>query len=107
MEFNIPKGYASIDDYNVNETEDGTTQVSNFYTNKNNDVIMISSLYGDDVDLNLDMYKLGSDYKKETINNHKGWEFQDNGYEFFVYIDNNNVIVLQAPDEDMFEDIIG
>lgn len=46
VEFNIPKGYASIDDYNVNETEDGTTQVSNFYTNKNNDVIMISSLYG-------------------------------------------------------------
>lgn len=97
-DFTIPKGYGAVEKLNANETDDdGVTQVFRFFADENENVIMVSVLSGN-VSLDLDDYSsLGGNPQNITIAGHDGTLFERNGYWFFVYVDGEGVIILQAP----------
>jgi len=104
--FTIPEGFGQIEGYDINSTEDGVTTHSMFFSDENGEVIMLSTVTGDDISLNLDDYNIYKNTTKESIKGHEGLKFEDEGYKFFNYIDGDAVIILQAPEYDYFESII-
>ena len=104
--FTIPAGFGPIDKLELNTTENDITTHCKLFANEKGEVIMFSTINGGDASLDLETYKPDSDTDKETINGHEGWEFDDEKYNYFTYIDGDTVILLQAPDDDYFEEMI-
>ena len=46
------------------------------------------------------------EYENATVNDHDGIKWQDDGEEFFLYIQGNDVVLVEAPDESFIEDIV-
>lgn len=105
--FTIPEGYGPIEKVSGKETQNGVTQDIRFFANEEGDVIMACVMSGDDLNLELDTYDyLGDNPQKMTINGHDGTLLEKGDYYFFVYIDGDCVILVQAKDKNLFEDII-
>ena len=64
--FNIPKGFGSLKDYDINTTLNNVTTYCTFYVNDDGDVLMLSTISGDNVDLDLDSYDTHNDSEKKT-----------------------------------------
>lgn len=49
FDFTIPEGFTPYEDANLNETEDGITTICEFFINEDGEVLMLSVIYGDDL----------------------------------------------------------
>lgn len=104
FEFMIPEGFGAYEDGDVNVTEDGFNQTTRFFANDDGEVLMATVYSGDDVNQDLETYKNVADNpKKMKINNEDGYHMEKDGYQFFIYLKDGCVILMQAPDDSYFE----
>ena len=106
FDFTIPKGYGPIEKLSSSESDNGVTQSYKFFADNDGNVIMICVISGK-INLELDAYDtIGNNPQKMTIKNHDGTLLEKDNYYFFVYIEGDSVILIQANDKNLFEDII-
>lgn len=109
VDFNIPKGFGELENMSVNEKDaNGTVKLASFFVNENNDFVMVSVVTSsEDIAGNLTNY-VPEDVECEnaTVKEHEGIKWQDDGEEFFLYIQGNDVVLVEAPDESFIEDIV-
>lgn len=105
--FTIPEGFGPIEALSFNESDDGLDQSLKFFVNDKEQVIMTSLVHYEGINTNLDDYAPDdNDWEKVTIKNHEGIKWRDDGYSFFTYLDGDNAIVIEAPDDSYLEGII-
>lgn len=109
VNFNIPAGFGELKNLSVNEKdENGVVKLGSFFTNPDNDLLMVSVVTANQEingDLTNYLPENVSAYNR-TIDGHDGIRWQDSGEEFFLYVQGNDVVIIEAPSESYFEDMI-
>ncbi|MBQ9026143.1 MAG: hypothetical protein IJ104_07200 [Methanobrevibacter sp.] len=108
--FLIPAGYG--EDMTVHEDnveDDGIISSDRTYFNENADLVGVTVMYAKNGgDLNLEIFKEPNSIEK-TIDGKKGYldkSEEVEGLYFFTYVENNKAIMLSAPDEATFSQMI-
>ena len=105
--FTVPKGFGLIENESVNNVDGNFTESQRFFVNKDNEVIMISTMTILRHDLILSDYTpCDVNMSKCSIKGHEGIEWPMDNQSYFIYFDANYMIALGAPDSSYFEDII-
>jgi hypothetical protein len=105
--FTIPEGFGLIEQLAVDTKENNESETVNFFTNDKDEVIMVSITSSDYVNDTVYTYISNSTpYENVTINGHDGAKWNDKSLAFFSYVEDNDIIVLQAPDETYFEKMV-
>ncbi len=104
--FTIPKGYGEIDQLDVNLKVKNDSQLVKLFTNGNGDVLVVS-ITADEI-LNDASAYIPDDipYENATVNGQEGLKWNQEGNSYFVYLENNDAIVLQSQKDFNFEDMI-
>lgn len=106
--FTIPEGYGIIEALSVDVSQSNNSENVKFFTNADHEVIMISITSSDDINDTIHNYMSDEkiSYENTTIKGHDGVKWSDESYAFFTYRVDNDIVVLQAPQESYFEGMI-
>lgn len=105
--FTVPAGFGEIKPLSVNTSSGFESENVMFFTNAFNEIIVISITSSDGINDTIYTYiPVEVSYENTTINGHNGVKWTDEAYAFFSYRINNDLIVLQAPNESYFEVMI-
>lgn len=105
--FTIPEGFGQIDSMAINMTEGNSSGIVKFFKNADDEILMVSLTSGDDLNASIQNYiPENVSYENFTIEGHDGVKWTDMPFSFFSYIDGNTVVVLQAPKDSYFEEMI-
>lgn len=105
--FTIPQGFGEIKQLAVDVSSKNDTENVKFFTNQNNKIIMISITGSNDINGTIQKYipeKIP--YSNATINGHDGLKWTNESYAFFTYRVNDDLVVIQAPQDSYFEKMI-
>ena len=106
-EFTIPQGFGIIYPLSFEMRSNDGSEIVNFFTNDNDDILMVSITSSDSVNGTISSYVPNeTSYENVTIKNHDGAKWKADSYSFFGYIEDDDLIVLQAPDDSYFEEMI-
>ncbi|MDO5832704.1 MAG: hypothetical protein Q4Q14_07670 [Methanobrevibacter sp.] len=105
--FTIPQGFGPIDQLSVDVSKNNDSENIEFFTNSNNDVIMVSITGSDDINGTIyDYLPDGITGENATIKGFEGVKWSEKSYAFFTFQENNDIVVLQAPQDSYFEKMI-
>ena len=105
--FTVPKDFGLIQPLSVDVSTKNESESVRFFTNSNREILMISITSSDSI--NETIHKYISDdipYENTTIKGHDGLKWSNETYAFFTYRINNDLVVLQAPQDSYFEKMI-
>ena len=105
--FTIPQGFGQIDHLSSDLSENNQSQNVRFFTDSNNNIIVISISIGGEINDTIHSYISNSTgYENVTIEGHDGMKCVEDAFAFFTYAENNDIVVLQAPNDSYFERMI-